>query len=297
MRRIVITGAMGMLGHRLAREFSVDNEVHAIIRSTDPQGHLSKGPLAGVSIHGGIDLTDYQKVEDALGAIKPDVLINGAGLIKQKLDGDLESRLQAVNEELPQRLGALGEKLGFKFVNVSTDCVFSGSRGQYSESDTPDCTDEYGLTKLRGEQCGPAALVLRTSIIGRELKGASGLLEWFLSNSGKTVKGFTNAFFSGLTTTEFARVLKGVLNDNVELKGLYHVAGERIGKAELLGLANEIFAVGAMIEPVDEPFIDRSLDGRRFNAVTGYAPPSWRTMLEEVATQSGYYETWRTQKF
>jgi len=298
MRRIVITGATGMLGHRLVIELARDAEVHALVRSAELDGSLTSGPLAGASIHYGLDLSLAGTMEALLRDIKPEVVVNAAGLIKQKLTDDAdESILSRVNRDLPKRLGILGQELGFKLINISTDCVFSGARGQYRESDLPDCEDEYGLTKLQGESCGAGSLVLRTSIIGRELRGAYGLLEWFLSNKGMPVRGFANAFFSGLTTNELSRVVRIIIERESDISGLFHVAGTRISKADLLELANELFDVGAEIERVVEPFIDRSLDATKFNETIGYAPPSWKEMLTELAEQSGTYDKWRSQNF
>lgn len=298
MIKIAITGATGMLGHRLVSEFGLpDYEVHSIIRSTDPSGALANGPLSSSIVHTGIDLTDWALTEALLGDISPAVVVNAAGLIKQRLSKGEEHQLGALNTDLPIFLGGLSERFGFRFINISTDCVFSGTRGKYTESDTPECIDEYGKTKLRGEDCGNDSLVLRTSIIGRELKGSFGLLEWFLSEAGNEVRGFENAFFSGLSTNELARVVRLVIEKHPLLKGLYHVSGERISKADLLELINELFETRTTVERVAEPFIDRSLDSSRFRAETGYTPPSWNNMLSEIASESEQYEKWRTIKF
>ena len=298
MIRIAITGATGMLGHRLASEFqSSGYEVHAIIRSTDPSGELVNGPLNGCIVHSGIDLTDRAKTETLIGNIAPEIVVNAAGLIKQKHSEAEESGLSDLNAELPRFLGGLATRLGFRFINISTDCVFSGTRGKYTESDTTDCADEYGKSKLRGEDCGTGSLVLRTSIIGRELKGSFGLLEWFLSKSGDGVHGFENAFFSGLSTIELARVVRSVIEKQPSLAGLYHVSGDRISKADLLELINDLFETNATIERVAEPCIDRSLDSSRFRTETGYTPPTWKEMLAEIAAESDQYEKWRTIKF
>lgn len=298
MIKIAITGATGMLGHRLVSEFgSPEYEVHAIIRSTDSEGDLAIGPLSGSIVHTGINLTDLTETEALLRHIAPAFVVNAAGLIKQRLAKGEEYQLGKLNADLPIFLGGLSERLGFRFINISTDCVFSGTRGKYTESDTPDCADEYGKTKLRGEDCGSGSLVLRTSIIGRELKGSFGLLEWFLSEAGNVVRGFKNAFFSGLSTNELARVVRLVIEKHPSLSGLYHVSGERISKADLLELINGLFETGTTIERVEEPFIDRSLDSSRFTAETGYTPPNWNSMLSEIARESDQYKKWRTIKF
>lgn len=288
-----------MLGHRLVIELVSDSdfEVHGVVRSESDSEILALGPLKGARLHSGIDLQVHGGLEELIETILPDVVVNAAGVIKQKLVGQSKNGLTEMNTDLPRALGHLAQEHSFKLINISTDCVFSGAKGQYTESDDADCADEYGFSKLRGEECGANSLVLRTSIIGRELKGAFGLLEWFLSMKDQAVKGYENAFFSGLSTNEFSRVLRKVIVDYPNLSGLFHVAGKRISKADLLELANELFDLGAEIERVVDPFIDRSLDSTRFNRTTSYTPPTWREMLSEIAQTSDTYERWRNQKF
>lgn len=294
MSGVLITGASGMLGHRLVLEFVTRGfEVHSLVRSGDSDGFLSAAPLRGSKVHTGIDLLNFKTLEHVIRHVSPEVVVNAAGLIKQKtVDGDNGS-LDLLNADLPRAIGNLSEEFGFRFIQISTDCVFKGTRGKYSESDIPDCSDEYGISKFRGENCGTGSLVLRTSIVGRELKDAFGLLEWFLTQRGGKVAGFESAFFSGLTTNELARIVSSIIETQPMLQGLYHVAGERISKAALLEIANEVFDAAVTIERTSEPFIDRSLDSRAFNEITGYEPPGWKEMLTRVAADSHLYEKWR----
>ena len=294
MSGVLVTGASGMLGHRLVLEFVASGfEVHSTVRSDDSDGFLRGGPLRGSTVHTGIDLSDFGSLEHVVREISPRVVVNAAGLIKQKVSCDDASGLDLLNAVVPRAIGNLSEEVGFRFIQISTDCVFNGTRGKYNESDIPDCSDEYGLSKFRGESCGTGSLVLRTSIVGRELAGESGLLEWFLTQRGVSVPGFENAFFSGLTTHELARIVSRLIETHPMLQGLYHVAGERISKAALLEIANDIFDAGVAIERTPEPFIDRSLESRAFYGSTGYVPPGWREMLMRVAADSHLYEKWR----
>jgi dTDP-4-dehydrorhamnose reductase len=167
-------------------------------------------------------------------------------------------------------------------VHLSTDCVFSGRRGKYREADVSDAEDFYGRTKYLGEANGERCISLRTSMIGLELTRKSGLLEWFLAQRG-IVKGYTKAIFSGFTTLELARIIERVLTMHVPLAGLYHVASDPISKFELLTMIRDALGLHTEIEPNDQLQCDRSLDASRFREATGYRPPKWKAMIEELA--------------
>lgn len=177
-------------------------------------------------------------------------------------------------------------------IHISTDCVFSGRRGRYTEQDAADATDLYGRTKHLGEVAGPGAVTLRTSIIGRELSAAQGLVEWFLAQRG-TIPGYSKAIFSGLTTAEFSRVILDVIERHPDLTGVYHVASAPISKQDLLERLNRALDRGLTIRPDASVAIDRSLDGSRFAAAAGYAAPAWDTMIEELAGDAPAYDQWR----
>ena len=175
-------------------------------------------------------------------------------------------------------------------IHISTDCVFAGTRGNYAEDDVPDAADLYGRSKLLGEVTDTDyALTIRTSIIGRELRTANGLVEWFLANRGGSVRGFTKAIFSGVTTETLANILAAVIEDHRGLHGLYQVAGEAISKYDLLVMLNDALAARVAITPDDSVAIDRSLDATRFRSATGLVPPSWPEMIAALAAESPQY--------
>jgi dTDP-4-dehydrorhamnose reductase len=161
---------------------------------------------------------------------------------------------------------------------ISTDCVFSGKKGFYSELDNPDPIDVYGQTKLLGEPSGKNVLTIRTSIIGHELNNSQGLLEWFLSQN-KVCKGYTSAFFSGFPTTYLAKIFLEFIISN-EFSGLYHIASKPISKYELLLLIKEIYGLNIHIVPSDEIVIDRSLNGALFEKASGFISPEWPELVE-----------------
>jgi len=182
---------------------------------------------------------------------------------------------------LPHRLAQLCELAQARLIHISTDCVFSGKVGMYSETDSTDADDVYGKSKALGEVAYGSALTLRTSTIGHELQSDYGLLNWFLSQSERC-KGFNRAIFSGLPTVVLAMVIRDFVIENKALSGLYHVAAQPINKYELLKLIADVYKKKINIE-IDNSFvIDRSLDARKFNLATGYNPPSWESLINTM---------------
>lgn len=278
---VVVLGASGMLGNTMLRVFATDPQyrVFGSIRSMTSLGRFPKSvrPL----LIGGIDVGNADALTGLLAEVKPRVVINCIGLIKQLATADDPLAAIPINAILPHRLARLCALIEARLVHVSTDCVFDGSRGNYKESDGPDARDLYGRSKLLGEVDYPNAVTLRTSIIGRELGSAHGLVDWFLSQEG-SVKGYTKAIFSGFPTLELARIIKDVVLPRPELRGLYHVSAEAINKYELLRLVSDIYGKRIEIVPDDKVAIDRSLDSTLFRAATGYAPPSWHDLITSM---------------
>ena len=224
--------------------------------------------------------------------VRPGVVVNCVGALKPVAGALDPCEAIAVNALAPHRLAAAAGACGARLIHVSTDCVFDGLHGHYAEDDPPTATDLYGRSKALGEVTDGGHLTLRTSMVGRQLSGARGLLEWFLAHRGGTVQGYRAMVFSGLTTLALSRTIVAVITRQPALSGLVHVGGEPISKYDLLGLVNDVFEAGVTIEPVDGPRIDRSLDSRRFAALAG-AAPSWRRMLDEAAADETPYDRWR----
>jgi dTDP-4-dehydrorhamnose reductase len=225
----------------------------------------------------------------------PDVVINAVGIVKQRDDAADTLQTVAINALLPHKLAARCADAGARLIHISTDCVFSGTRGSYTERDTPDASDLYGRSKLLGEVDQPNCLTIRTSMVGREIGSARGLIEWFLSQRAQTVRGFTRARFSGLSTAELARVIRLVIQEHAGLRGVWHVAGEQISKFDLLSIVNEQFGLETTIVADDSFVCDRTLDATRFMNATGYRPPTWPAMVAEMAADPTPYDEWTTQ--
>jgi dTDP-4-dehydrorhamnose reductase len=232
------------------------------------------------NIISGIDILDDDALTRVVESVKPDVVINCVGLIKQLAVANDPLIVLPVNSMYPHRLAAICESIGARLIHISTDCVFDGSKGNYVESDRSDATDLYGQSKYIGElHDKPNAITLRTSIIGHELNSRAALIEWFLSQSG-SIKGFKRAIFSGLPTVELARVMMDYVIPRPGLYGLYHVSAAPISKFDLLSLVAKIYGKKIEIIPESEFIIDRSLNSERFQTETGYSAPDWPVLVE-----------------
>jgi dTDP-4-dehydrorhamnose reductase len=224
-----------------------------------------------------------ESIDRALDEVAPDVVVNCIGIVKQSDAAEDAARTVEVNSLHPHRLAAACIDRGVRLIHVSTDCVYSGRRGSYEETDLPDPADLYGRSKLAGEPGGPGVLTLRTSMIGWEISTRHGLLEWFAAQSGGTVKGFRNAIFSGPTALELSRLIAALAAGDDQPEGTLHASAEPISKYDLLIELRRVLDVDVEIEPVDEPRLDRSLDSSRLRAATGWNPPPWDEMVAELA--------------
>lgn len=279
--RVMVLGVSGMLGNAAYRVLSAnpDLSVFGTARSEGSRKFFSEA-LAEKIIQG-VDVESQDSLIKAFGTIRPDVVINCVGLVKQLADANDPLQAVPINTLLPHRLAALCKVAGARLVHISTDCVFSGEKGGYLESDFPDAYDLYGRSKLLGEVDYPHAITLRTSIIGRELSGHRSLVGWFLAQQG-TVQGFTGAIFSGLPTMELARVINEYVLPRPDLHGLYHVATQPINKYDLLKLVAKTYGKETEIVPSDRLTIDRSLNADRFREATGYVAPEWPVLVQNM---------------
>ena len=292
--RALVLGAGGMLGHRVWRELTQHMDAYAGL-------HRMYGDVAPLrwfdraSVIEGVDASLDADLHRAFSVAMPDVVINAVGIVKQRNDAADAAQAIAINALLPHRLAARCAEAGARLIHVSTDCVFSGARGNYTEQDAPDAQDMYGRSKLLGEVDQPNCLTIRTSMVGREIGSSRGLFEWFLSHRGETVPGFTRARFSGLTTAELARVIRLVIAEHGDLRGVWHVAGEQISKFDLLSIVNDQLGLGTTLVADDSFVCDRTLDATRFMNATGYRPPTWAAMVAELAADPTPYDEWTTQ--
>ncbi len=278
---VLVLGASGMLGHAVLRVFSAHAGCTTVgtVRSAGAQRALPEAVRSLVRV--GVDVENLDSLTQIIAVVRPTIVINCVGVVKQLADAHDPLVALPINALLPHRLARLCALAGARLIHVSTDCVFSGSTGTYREDQPSDAQDLYGRSKYLGEVDGPHVVTLRTSIIGHELGSAHGLVGWFLSQE-KTVKGYTKAIFSGFPTVELARIMRDVVVPRPELHGLYHVSSAPIAKYDLLCLIAKAYGKTIDIVPDERLVIDRSLDSTRFKQATGYVPPTWIELVEQM---------------
>lgn len=281
--KILIIGANGMLGNACVNYFgaSKDFEVFASIRSEKES--ILGGFKSKCVVLPGVDITNEVSQRELFKCAAPDVVINCVGVVKQRKESEDTFQSILINALLPHQLARSCSEYGAKLIHISTDCVFSGTKGiPYNESDASDAYDLYGKSKFLGEiSSNPNVLTLRTSIIGNELGSNRGLLEWFLSQNGEC-QGYTEAIFSGVPTLILAQAIESALKAQPKLSGLFQVASEPISKYNLLELIAQVFGKKIKMIPNADLVINRALDGSKFRDATGFIVPSWAEMIEKM---------------
>lgn len=291
MDRILIIGVSGMLGHTLFRRFRNDGlDVFGTVRNRETVARSFSEDL-NLRLIDGVDVEKLGAVRDVCESVRPTVVINCAGVIKQLPEANDPLHTLPVNSLFPHQLARLCREMGARLIHISTDCIFDGTKGNYTESDPVSATDLYGLSKYLGEISGDNCLTIRTSIIGHELATRYGLLEWFLTQKVQA-KGFTRAIFSGFPTTELYRIIRDYVIPNRSLEGVYQVSSDPVSKYDLLRLVAKVYGKETELLPDDSFVCDRSLNSARFRTATGYEPPSWpelvRAMHEDYLQSTCY---------
>jgi len=280
--KIMILGASSMIGHRLWIDLSKHYEVVAVGRKKPQKINLSFLELS--------DIFQFGEIQALIRDFRPNFVINCLGLIKQI---DLSKQyIEAIkiNSLLPHELAKICSQGHSKLIHFSTDCVFDGKKGMYHENDIPNESDLYGRTKALGEVTYlQDVLTIRTSFVGRELSYKGGLIEWFFAQTGKQVKGFANAIYSGLSTHQFSEILKNFIFVNPNLNGLYHLASLPINKYDLLSMINTIHGLKIDLLRDDSFYCERSLNCSKFVEATGYRPIHWESMIADFAVDPELY--------
>lgn len=282
IKKLLILGGSGMLGHTLFRCLSDDErfEVYTTVRSANIlSSWLSPDQMKRV--YKDVDVLNWDSLIKVFSDVSPDLVVNCIGIIKQLPQAQEFLATITINSLLPHRIALLCSAVGSHLIHISTDCVFAGEKGGYKESDVPDAVDLYGRTKFLGEVDYPRCITLRTSIIGHELNSSYGLVEWFLSQNEK-VSGFNKVIYSGLPTVELARVISDYVIPNSGMQGVYHVSSDPISKYELLKLINHQYRKNLDIELEDRYSLNRSMESARFRSLTGYNPPAWPELVRAM---------------
>lgn len=282
--KVLILGGAGMLGHqvylKLKDEFGTANVAITLRKSKQ---HYDKfGIFKEAIAFDNLDVLDFSLVEKVLNNFKPEYIINCIGLTLRKKElGDMEKCIH-VNSMLPHRLAKWAESNSARVIHFSTDCVFDGKKGNYTEKDIPTAEDLYGQSKFLGEIIYPNSLTMRLSIFGRELEGKTEFIEWFLSNKGKTVNGFAGVNYSGLSTNFVAKELIRIIKDFPKLSGTYQVASQPMDKFAILKIVNEIYQTKTEIKESADYKSDKTLNCDVYSKTTGFKKPTFVEMITEM---------------
>lgn len=292
--KILVLGVTGMLGHKLFQVLRDQFEgVKGLAYENTREPPYHRVPfLQGEDVRFGVDAAEFSRLRDLLQRERPDYILNAVGIIRQRKTASSFVSCIELNSLLPHKLALFAEAWGGRVIHFSTDCVFDGARGGYTEEDEATAKDLYGRSKHLGEVQGEQALTLRTSIIGRELTHHKSLLDWFLSQRGRTIRGYQRVIYSGVTTNQMAEVVAMVIRRYPALSGLYQVVADPISKHDLLCLAREAFKMDVDIVPENETCSDRSMKGDKFRAATGYVSPPWPQLMAHLADDPTPYYDW-----
>jgi dTDP-4-dehydrorhamnose reductase len=273
-----------MLGHRLFMHLRKNHETKVTLRR-DLAAYERYELFTPENSYVGVEVRDRDRLLGVVADFRPEAVVNAIGVVKQREAAKEAIPSLEINALFPHRLALVCRTAGARLVHISTDCVFSGRKGNYTEDDVPDAEDLYGRTKLLGEVADAGCITLRTSIIGLELSHRMGLIEWFLAQRGE-IRGFIKAVYTGLTAAEMSRVIERVLVEHQDLSGVWQVASEPINKHDLLTHFSEVLGRDDIsIVPDDSVNVDRSLSAVAFEEVTGYHAPRWNEMLKELAAE------------
>jgi dTDP-4-dehydrorhamnose reductase len=278
-----------MLGHKLFQTFSREFETHVTVQH-DYNHYRRLEMFDRESTSFNVDAQNLNSVSQTIAAVKPDVIVNCIGIVKQLTGQNDPLSSIMVNASFPHSLAKICVKNGIRLIAIGTDCVFSGKLGNYTEEHPADPTDWYGHTKYLGEVNYPGCLTIRTSLIGRQLFGSYGLMEWLLSQRGKQVKGYRQAIFSGFTTQALSRYLIEIIKHHQQLEGIRHLSSSPISKHDLLCLLNDGLQLNIDIQPDDTVICNRSLDAGRFEQETKMSPPAWPEMIEQFKADKTAYD-------
>lgn len=268
MKKILILGVGGMAGHMVYNVLHKTSRYQVI-------GTARNDNVKGVDYV--LDVTDEEKLNQVINSIKPDYIINCIGIL---VDESKKYPVKAIyaNAYLPHILKGICDKIDCRLIHLSTDCVFSGRDGKYKESDLLDANDVYGRTKVLGEITDSTNhTTIRTSIIGPELNpNGSGLFNWFFRQK-KSVRGFVNAFWSGVTTLELANFIMFIIDNNYKSSLIHLTNSEPISKYNLLSEIIDVFSIDIKLLPDKKKNIDKSFICTDKNLT--YSIPSYHDML------------------
>lgn len=293
--KILVLGGEGMLGHKMYQTLlsRYPDTTCTVARPLGEPFYQQIDLFRQGRVIDKVDAMDFSRLHEILDAERPDYIVNCIGMIKQREASKAAIPSITLNSLLPRKLSEWAGEWRGRVIHFSTDCVFSGRDGGYTEASPSDAEDLYGKSKYLGEVAEENALTLRTSIIGRELANFRSLLEWFLSQNGKSVHGFKRVIYSGVTTNYMADLVCRIVSEYPTLSGLYQVTSPAISKYDLLSMIRDTFRLDIKIVPDENEVSDRSMIGDRFLQATGYRSPDWPGLLAQLVNDPTPYEKWR----
>ena len=280
--RILIFGCSVMLGHKILQKLCENKNffITCVYRNKKKINFLRKKNIKFKKINKSLN---FKFLKNLFNKNKFDYVINCLGVIKQKKNVN-KKKLFFLNSEFPKKIAEFSNKYDFKFIHFSTDCVFSGKKGSYKETDKKDAKDLYGISKIKGEpkKNNKRVLTLRTSFIGHEINSKDSLLDWFVYNKNEIVNGYNKAYFSGLTNLEISKIVNKIISKNNFKSGLFHLAGNRIDKFRLLKIINKIYKLKKIIKKDSSIKIDRSLQNYKFCKSFKFKIKKWNKLINEL---------------
>ncbi len=289
-KRVLIFGGNGMIGHNLLLNLEKSFDTKVTLREDISQYKKYRIFNTNNSFFN-LDARNIIDFYDVINKFKPNFIINAIGITKKISNLDVKNTYY-INSEFPHLISDYLDNVDL-MIQLSSDCVFSGKTGFYSESDLPDAEDNYGKSKAKGEILKKNVLTIRKSTIGFELVDGHGLFNWWLKSNG-IIKGFDNAIYSGITSTQLSKIIVSILKKNENISGLYNVSSESISKYDLLKSLNKVSSRSDLIIERDTEFkCNRSLNGELFFQTFGILVPNWTKMLSELWGEKSFYESYK----
>ena len=282
--RILILGADGMIGHKIAQSLE---DFELILASRKSISSKSIGIIKGKMVLHNL-ITD--SLDLLLDNTTPDIIINCAGITTRRGVEDNIVNTELLNSDLPHKLDSWANLNSKKLIHFSTDCVFSGNRGNYLDNDFADADDIYGKSKALGEVDSPNTLTIRCSMIGRELYNFTELFEWLKKNKNKKIEGYSKVFYSGITTVRMGKILNQILNKNLNLSGVYNISSTPISKFDLLVKLSNAFNLNVDIKQNKNNKSNKVLISEKFTEITGIYPPNWDDLISEFKEDCNKYK-------
>ena len=281
--KIIILGADGMIGHKIFQSLS-SRDFRLIITSKKSKNKLPY--IFNNSDFIPIDILD-NSIEPVLDKFSPNYIINCIGITTRRIKNQKLNDIRYINSKFPHILSNWAEENNSRLIHFSTDCVFSGNKGNYNELSITDADDLYGKSKAKGEILNnTSTLTIRSSMIGREIYNFTELLEWVISNNNSDIHGYTKAIYSGVTTLWMGELINELIQKNYNLSGLYNISSTPISKYDLICKIKDNFNLKIKIQKNSEYYSNKSLISDKFFKKTKIPRPSWDSMLKNLVVNN-----------